>query len=71
MSSDELLTKCLGKTQNNVSLNGVIWKRCPKDRYGVRTALTMSVSSTIIDFNEGAHGVSKVMKEYLTRFEQN
>ena len=66
LSSDELLSKCLhGKTQNNnESLNGVIWKRCPKDIYVGRTTLTMGVSSAIIDFNEGAHGVSKVMKEY-------
>ena len=45
LSSDELLSKCLhGKTQNtNESLNGVIWKRCPKDMYVGRTTLGMGV----------------------------
>ena len=86
LSSDELFSKCLhDKTQNNnVTLNGVIWKRCPKDIYVDRTTLTISVSCAIIDFNDGAHGVLNVMKEYgldegdcckkilhLTRFEQN
>ena len=33
LSDENLLSKCLhGKTQNsNESINGVIWKRCPKD----------------------------------------
>ncbi|XP_065676012.1 uncharacterized protein LOC136092192 [Hydra vulgaris] len=33
LSNQDLLKKCLhGQTQNNESLNGVIWKRCPKDK---------------------------------------
>ena len=66
LSSDELLAKCLhGKTQNNnESLNGIIWKRCPKDVYVGRTTLGMGIYSAIIDFNVGAKGLLKVMDEY-------
>ena len=56
LSSDELLSKCLhGKTQNNNdSLNGIVWKRCPKDIYVGRTTLTMGIASAVISFNDGA-----------------
>ena len=66
LSSDELLSKCLhGKTQNNnESLNGIIWKRCPKDIYVGRTTLAMGVASAVISFNDGACGILNIMKEY-------
>ena len=66
LASNELLAKCLhGKTQNNnESLNGVIWKRCPKDVYLGKTTLSMGVASAIIGFDEGATGVLNVMTEY-------
>ena len=49
---------------NNESLNGVIWKRCPKDIYVGRTTSAIGALSALIDFNEGVHCVLKVMKEY-------
>ena len=66
LSSDQLLSKCLhGKTEdNNESLNGVIWKRCPEDIYVGRTTLTMGVASAVISFNDGAYGIQNVLKEY-------
>ena len=60
------LKKCIhGKTQNkNESLNGVIWKKCPKDIYVFRTTLEIGVDSAIINFNSGATRVIDVMKDY-------
>ena len=55
LGDNELLEKCLhGKTQNNnESLNGMIWKKCPKDVYVGKCVLEMGVSSAVICFNEG------------------
>ena len=66
LSDDELLKKCLhGKTQNaNESVNGVIWKKCPKDIYVGRSTLEMGVDSAIISFNFGAIRLLDVFKEY-------
>ena len=64
LSDDNLLTKCLhGQTQNNnESLNGVIWKRCPKDVFVGRSTLEMGVASAVISFNDGQSGILKVME---------
>ena len=64
LSSDELLSKCLhAKTQNNnESLNGNIWKRCPTDIYVGRTTPTMGVAAAVISFNDGVCGISNIMK---------
>ena len=45
LSDDKLLNKCLqGKTQNNIaSLNGLIWKLCPKDVFVGCTTLELGV----------------------------
>ena len=64
LSNDNLLKKCLhGQTQNNnESINGVIWKRCPKDIFVGRTTLEIGVASAVIRFNDGVSGVLKVLK---------
>ena len=56
LSDNALLSKCLhGNTQNNnESLNGVIWKRCPKDVYLGRNVLEICVSSAVINFTNRA-----------------
>ena len=61
----KLLSQCLhDKTQNNnESLNGLIWKRCPKDVFVGRTTLELGVASAIISFNDGLGGVVKVFSE--------
>ena len=67
LSEDTLLSKCLhGKTQNNESLNGVIWKRCPKDVFVGHTTVELSVASTVILFNEGAFGIIEVLNKLNT-----
>ena len=44
LSYDELLAKCLhGKTQNNESINNILWKVCPKDIYVGQTTLSTDV----------------------------
>ena len=62
LSSPELLAKCMhGQTQNNnESINGVIWKRCPKDTFVGRNVIEMSVSSAVISFNSGKRGLFDV-----------
>ena len=64
LSDDNLFKKCLhGQTQNNnESLNGVIWKRCPKDVFVGRSTLEMGVASAVISFNDGQSGILKVME---------
>lgn len=62
LSSEELLSKCThGKTQNNnESLNGVIWKKCPKSVYVSKKILELGVYSAIIEFNDGSCGLKPV-----------
>ena len=59
LSNDELLSKCThGQTQNdNESLNGVIWKKCPKSVYVSRKVLEIAVSSAVVEFNDGVSGL--------------
>ena len=63
MSDEELLKKCLHeKTQkNNESLNGVIWKKCPKDVFIGRATLEIGVASAVLNFNDGSSGVLNVL----------
>ena len=62
---ENLLSKCLhGKTQNsNESINGVIWKQCPKDIFVRRKVLEMGVASAVISFNDGTKRLIDVMVE--------
>ena len=64
LNDEKLLSKCLhGKTQNNnESLNGLIWKCCPKDVFVGCTTLELGVASAIIPFNV-LGGVAKVFSE--------
>ena len=63
MSDEELLKKCLhGKTQNNnETLNGVIWKKCPNDVFVGRATLEIDVASAVLNFNDGSSGVLNVL----------
>ena len=64
LSDDSLLKKCLhGKTQNNnESLNGVIWKRCPKDVFVSKNTIEIGVASAVINFNDGSTEILNVMR---------
>ena len=62
LSNNSLLEKCLHyKTQNTCkSLNGLIWKRCPKSMYRSNKIIKIGVCSAIIAFNDGFYGLEKV-----------
>ena len=66
LSKDELLSKCLhGQTQNaNESLNNIIWLKCPKRVYVKRSTLEMGVNAAVLEFNEGANSLSRVIQQY-------
>ena len=62
LSKPELLERCLlVAAQNNESINGVIWTRCPKDNLVGRPVLEMAVCSAILSFNYGKRGVYDVI----------
>ena len=65
LSGTDLLSKCLhGKTQNNNEcLNGMVWKKWPKDVFVGRETLEMGVSSAVICFNDGSKDILDVMRE--------
>ena len=50
----------MDRQNNNESINGVIWKRCPKDTFVGRKVIEMSVSSAVISFNSGKRGLFDV-----------
>ena len=65
LMKDSLLEKCLhGKTQSvNETLNGLIWKRCPKDIFVSKNVIEIGVSSAIIHFNDGCAGIIPVLEK--------
>ena len=65
LARDDLLERCVdGETQNaNEALNGLIWKRCPKDVFVGKTILEIGVASAVLSFNEGENGLLKVFNE--------
>ena len=56
LSKDDLLGRCLqGLTQNqNESVNGQVWSRCPKSRYCGKRRVVIAVCKTVGVFNTGA-----------------
>ena len=61
LSSEALLSKCLdGLTQNNESLNALIWKKCPKDVYVSRNIIEIGGTSAVLEFNNGTQGIRKI-----------
>ena len=66
LSKPELLKKYMrDKTQNNNEcLNGVVWKRLPKDVFIGGKTLELGISYAVINFNDGATGfANRVMKD--------
>ena len=64
LSADTLLSKCLhGQTQNtNEALNHIIWSKVPKAVFVGRSVLEMGVYSAVIEYNDGAAGLRKVLE---------
>ena len=73
LSDDNLLKKCLhGQTQNNnESMNGAIWKRCPKNVFVGRSTVEMGVSSAGISLNDGQSSILKVMENLSMNLGEN
>ncbi len=63
LSNDDLLKKCThGQTQYvNESLHGLIWQKCPKQVYCSRHTMEIGTASAVINFNDGAKGICKVL----------
>ena len=62
--SEDLLSKCLHEsTQNNKSLNALVWKRCPKDVFVGIDVLNLGCCSAIINFNDGLNGINRVFEK--------
>ena len=65
LSSEELLKKCLhGRTQdNNGTLNNIIWTRLPKNVFVGWYTFQIGVSSAVLSFNSGSHGLLDVFRQ--------
>jgi hypothetical protein len=66
-----------GETQNqNESINGMIWKRIPKNIFVGFDVLELGVYDAVAHFNIGAEGAVNIFKKktrrvYFTRDEKN
>ncbi|GFS61921.1 putative kolobok1-1 nv [Trichonephila clavipes] len=65
LCTKELLTKCLhGKTQNsNKCLNGVIWRRVPKEVFVCLKTLKSGALDAVIQFNDGYKCCVEIFKK--------
>ena len=66
LSKEELLKRCLhGKTENfNESFNNIVWLKCPKTVFVNQQSIEVGVNSAILQFNDGAHGISNVLNSF-------
>ena len=65
LAKTELLRKCVeGYTQNsNESVNGLIWKLCPKHKNHGLTTVNTAVALAVTLFNDGAKTYASVLEE--------
>jgi hypothetical protein len=65
LSHPDLLKRCVGgRTQNaNESLNGLIWKFCPKTSNSGRHIVTIAVNIAVACFNDGKQAFISIFKE--------
>ena len=65
LSNNVLLSRfLLGKTQNaNETLNSIVWSKCPKNIFVSKDLIEIGLNSAILQFNEGARGVEKVLRK--------
>lgn len=65
LSKDDLLARCLkGLTQNqNESMNGQLWSRCPKNRFCGKRRVVIAVCETVGVFNTGAASKAVLMQQ--------
>ena len=70
LSKEELLKRCLhGKTQNaNEFFNNIVWLKCLKTVFINRENIELGINSAILQFNDGAHGISNVFEQFSTKY---
>ena len=63
LGSEALLRRCVdGYTQNvKESLNGLIWKYCPKESFAGRETLETAVALAVCHFNDGAFSRERIL----------
>ena len=66
LADDDFLSKCFhGETQNpNEVFNNIVWTRCPNVIYVSRSIMELVVNSTVLRYNEGGCGISKVFSYF-------
>ena len=53
------------KTQNtNEAFNAVIWTRCPKNVFVSRRTFETCISSAVLHYNDGKHGLLEVLRKF-------
>jgi hypothetical protein len=64
LSETSLLERCvLGATQNqNESLNGLVWARCPKRKHHGHKAVRCAVASAVCHFHKGCESRMRAMR---------
>ena len=65
LSKPELLKKCTHGTaqNNNESINGYLWTKCPKEIFVEKLVLEVCVCSAVLNFNSGSFGIVEVLKD--------
>lgn len=73
LSSDDLLTRCLGEyTQNsNKNFNALVWSMAPKSISSGKTVLDIAVYLAVIVLNDALFSVMQVMKQLSITIGQN
>ena len=66
LSEDALLERCSRvSTQNaNESLNGLIWRRCPKVQYYGRKSVQIASVMGVMSFNSGVTELNKIKEQF-------
>ena len=66
LADDDFLSKCFhGETQNpNEVFNKIVWTRSPNVIYVSRSIMELVVTSTVLRYNEGGCGISKVFSYF-------
>ena len=63
LTNEDILQRCLkGFTQNqNESLNGTVWNRCPKTRFCGQQRVQVAVCEAVCQFNAGSGSVIELL----------
>ena len=73
LTKKDLLQRCLsGLTQNqNESVNGVLWSKCPKTKFCGKSKILLAVSETVTHFNSGSGSRVKLLDSFCSKPKRN